>query len=607
MIGDEYRVSGVGRGCSSVKGSFTRGPPKFLKVYHHPSTCTPLHLRLPPSSSTSLLSGTMAAEVQPLQPLKLATGPGALTPDQKYWARFSSYLQIPSHHSNPITSITTPPVLSSASLSSLTAPLDTFAVTSGSLLQIFSSRTRKPIKNITRFDAGNTARSAHIRRDGRVVAAGSDNGLIQVFDTTSRAVLKTWREGGKQSVWVTRWRRDGPLTDLMSCGDDRGVRLWDLTEEKSTRQFWGHNDYVRAGEWMSGVGGSGAAAMIASGSYDQTVRLWDARVGEGRGNVVTFQMAAPVEAVLPMPAGTTLLASADNTVVVLDLIAGKPIQLLKNHQKTVTSLALASHGTRVLTGGLDGHVKIFETTSWKVVAGAKYRSPILSLGVMTEGSAQDDKHLLVGMQSGILSIKTRLSGQQKAQAREKEKEMQALVEGRIEEYDRQKKKLALKRGKGWERRIRGKDYTGEGADIVIDGNARGAIKNFTKWERALRKGQYEKALDMVLECNSRQTQLTLLTALRHRSALRTALKGRDEVTLLPILKWLNKAINDPRCVKLTTDIALIVLDLYAEHMGQSPEVDQLVRILHSKVRKGVDVSLSAWSTLGMIEMLSAGG
>jgi U3 small nucleolar RNA-associated protein 15 len=145
-------------------------------------------------------------------------------------------------------------------------------------------------------------------------------------------------------------------------------------------------------------------------------------------------------------------------------------------------------------------VKIFETSAWNVVAGFKYPSPILSLNVISSGSAREDKHLVIGMQSGLLSVKTRLSGQQKVQAREREKEMQALIEGKIEEYDKSQSK---KRGRGWEKRTRGKDYTGEGADIVIDGNARGKIKTGSQWERALRKGQYEKALDLVLESKVR--------------------------------------------------------------------------------------------------------
>jgi U3 small nucleolar RNA-associated protein 15 len=209
---------------------------------------------------------------------------------------------------------------------------------------------------------------------------------------------------------------------------------------------------------------------------------------------MVFKHAAPVETVLPMPSGTAVLAAADNVISVLDIVAAKPIHMLRNHQKTVTALSLANNGERLLSGALDGHVKVFETTGWNVVGGMKYPSPILSLSVIP--NQKEDRHIAVGMQSGLLSIKTHLSGEQKVQAREREKEMKALMEGKIEEYDRSKKR---KRGKGWEKRIRGKDFTGESADIVIEGNARGKITAGQPWAHALRKGMYSQALDMVLE------------------------------------------------------------------------------------------------------------
>jgi U3 small nucleolar RNA-associated protein 15 len=251
--------------------------------------------------------------------------------------------------------------------------------------------------------------------------------------------------------------------------------------------FQGHQDYVRCGTFMPAQSG-----LLVSGSYDQTVRLWDARTG-GKA-VMVFKHAAPIESVLPMPSGTAVLASADNVISVLDIVAAKPIQMLRNHQKTVTALSLANNGERLISGALDGHVKVFETTGWNVVGGLKYPSPILSLSVIPSG--KEDKHIAVGMQSGLLSIKTHLSGEQKVQSREREKEMQALLDGKIDEYDRSKKR---KRGKGWEKRIRGKDFTGESADIVIEGNARGKIATGAPWAHALRKGMYAQALDMVLE------------------------------------------------------------------------------------------------------------
>lgn len=427
----------------------------------------------------------MAAEVQLLQPVKLPKGPATITSEQKYWNSFSSELRLdPSQHSSPVTHISIPPPPPSNLLS---ASQDLFAVTTGSRVQIFSSKTRKVVKNISRFGVDDIAYSGNIRRDGRILVAGGESGAIQAFDVKSRAILKTWKEH-KQPVWVAQWH-PSELTSLMSCSDDRTVRLWDLPSDKSVTTFHGHQDYVRSGTFMPAP-----SPLMVSGSYDQTVRLWDSRAG-GKA-VMVFKHAAPIETVLPMPSGTAVLAASDNAISVLDIIAAKPRHMLRNHQKTVTALTFANNGERLLSGALDGHVKVFETTGWNVVGGMKYPSPILSLSVIP--SQKEDKHIAVGMQSGLLSIKTHLSGEQKEQAREREKEMKALMDGKIEDYDRGKKR---KRGAGWEKRVRGKDYTGESADIVIEGNARGKITTGKPWAHALRSAQYAKALDLVFESN----------------------------------------------------------------------------------------------------------
>ena len=200
--------------------------------------------------------------------------------------------------------------------------------------------------------------------------------------------------------------------------------------------------------------------------------------------------------------------------------------------------------------------------------------------------------------------------------------MQALVAGTIEEYDRKK---AKKLRQGDKKALRGRDFTGEGADIVIDGNARGNIRNQSKWESALRNGKYALAVDMVLGAtvslaianaacigtNSTQkfynpNMLTLLTALRHRSAMRTAFKGRDETSLQPILRWVIKYIGHPRYIKLTSDVAMLLLDLYSEQTMDSPEIDDLLNQLHRKVRHCSELAQAAYSTQGMLELLVSG-
>lgn len=527
----------------------------------------------------------MSAPVLPLQPVKLAAGPATLTPEQTYWRTFKSQLLVPSPSNNPITHISYPLSPSNA----LSQPSDHFAVTTGTRVQIFSVRNRKLVKTISRFD--DVAHGAEIRRDGRVMVAGDESGAIQVFDISSRAILKTWKEHN-QPVWATKFSPSEP-TILMSASDDRTVKLWDLPSQESTTTFAGHQDYIRSAAFMPGQ----ASSLLVSGSYDQTVKLWDPRTPLNA--VMTFKHSAPVEDILPMLSGTTILAAADNQISVLDLVAARPLQLLKNHQKTVTSLCLASNNTRLVSGGLDGHLKIFETTAWNVVAGSKYPSPILSLCVIGSGTAREDRHLAVGMQNGNLSIKTRLSGQQKVKERERQKEMQALIEGKVEELDRKK---AKKRPKGWEKRFRGQDFTGEGADIVIEGRTKGNYKPKI-WETLLRKGKYAAALDEVLETHDLPSQVTVLTALRHRSATRTALSDRDDVSLQPIFKWVCTHITNPRYVNLCVDIGMLILDLYSANMGESPEIDRLMARLHRGVRMEVERSQQAWQTEGMLGML----
>ena len=542
----------------------------------------------------------MAADVVPLQQLKLPHGPSPFTAEQRYWKSFKNQICHTSTAAWAIAHISFPAAGSvTPATAAATKQNDLFAVTSGPRVEVYSIRKRGPLKTIGRFDAA--ARSGEIRSDSKVLVAGDDSGKMQVFDVAGNAravILKTWHIH-KQPVWVTRWAPHD-LTTLMSASDDTTVKLWDLPANEPLRSFSGHQDYVRSGAFLSGAGAN--SNTLVSGSYDNTVKVWDARAPGGA--VLTFKHAAPVEAVLPLPSGAAVLAAAGNTISVLDLVAAKPLQTITNHQKTVTSLCLASHGQRVVSGGLDGHVKVFETSSWNVVSSTKYPSPVLSLSVITAGAGEDDRHLVVGMQSGVLSIKTRLSGPAAEREKERKAEMAARDAGTLDQFDAKKSKR--KRQADSRKRL---DMVGEGVDVVIANEAK-RNKKETKWQKDLRQQRFGAALDAVLDPQARDHSplavLTLLVALRHRSATRAALENRDEVTVQPILKWIIIHIVDPRYATACVDVGLQLLDLYSEYVGGSAELAKSFLQLGRRVKTEYEKAQMACEIGGMVETLMVG-
>jgi WD40 repeat protein len=95
--------------------------------------------------------------------------------------------------------------------------------------------------------------------------------------------------------------------------------------------------------------------LIASGSADKTVKLWDAATG--REVLVLQGHTAGVTALAFSPDSRRLAtASADQTVRLWDTATGEPLLRLEDHQGAVTCLAFSPDGRRFASGGEDGVV-----------------------------------------------------------------------------------------------------------------------------------------------------------------------------------------------------------------------------------------------------------
>ncbi|KAG8949258.1 hypothetical protein FRC04_008860 [Tulasnella sp. 424] len=462
------------------------------------------------------------------------------SPESQFWKRYKHPVFIKNY--SPVTSIHFAP----------TEP-HRYAVTSAMRVQVLAPRTQKVAKTITRFN--DVARSGHIRHDGKLLVAGDDSGLIQ------------------------------ETTQLLSCSDDTTVKLWDIPSQSAVTTFTEHTDYVRSGV-MSNLNPS----LILTGSYDSTVRLFDARTGAAEMVMGSAEKGqAPVEDVMLFPSDTLALSSSGPILRVWDLVAGgRCLRALSNHQKTITCMAFNGNASRLLTGGLDQMVKVYDVSSYRVVHTMRYSAPILCLAM-----SPDDTHLAAGMSDGTLSVRRRNTSEEEAQAAATRKEVsrtgdfESMLE-RIGEPEYLSQRPVTK-------------PKGDPDEVKL---AKEHKKKLAEYDKLLKEFKYGEALDAVLvPGTSAVTFFSLLQELVYREGLRIALSGRDDVLLEPVLQMLSKYITDTRWGPLACEVAGVLLDVYSSVVGLSTVIDHELAQLRGRVQAELRLQKDVCQLRGALDML----
>ena len=118
------------------------------------------------------------------------------------------------------------------------------------------------------------------------VAAGLDSGEIIVLDGTTG--IQTAILSG-HTDWVTSLTFLSDGISLVSGSYDQSIKLWDMQTGGVVKTFHGHTGHVCS------VSISANSSMIASGSDDRTIRLWDIETG-GCNQVI--EQENPVQSVI---------------------------------------------------------------------------------------------------------------------------------------------------------------------------------------------------------------------------------------------------------------------------------------------------------------------
>ena len=148
---------------------------------------------------------------------------------------------------------------------------------------------------------------------------------------------------------------------LASGSWDKTVKLWDARTGRLLHTLTGHEN------WVTSVALSGDGERLASGSNDKTVKLWDARTGRLLHTLAGHKDR--VSSVALSGEGERLASgSYDDTVKLWDARTGKLIHSFEGHLNWVSSVCLSPDGKTIISGSADGTIKFWSIEHRRLLA-----------------------------------------------------------------------------------------------------------------------------------------------------------------------------------------------------------------------------------------------
>ena len=189
--------------------------------------------------------------------------------------------------------------------------------------------------------------------DGRFLAAATDL-RIWLWDPSSGRLLRTLA-GQRQSVSSLAFSPNGTL--LASGSYDGTVRLWQPQSGEPLRLLEGHESLVAS------LAFSPDGTLLASGSWDNTVRLWQFDSGRRRHRVLKAH-AGSVNCVAFSPDGKILASGSDDQSICLwTPSSGRRPRILEAHQDTISSVAFSPDGETLASASHDRTIRFWEPST----------------------------------------------------------------------------------------------------------------------------------------------------------------------------------------------------------------------------------------------------
>lgn len=196
--------------------------------------------------------------------------------------------------------------------------------------------------------------------DHRHIVSGSRDKTIKLWNTLGSCKYTMGQDDGADSTeghtdWVSCVNFNPMSPQIISCGWDKKVKVWDLTNCKLRTNYIGHTGNVNC------VTVSPDGSLCASGGKDAQAMLWDLTEDK---HSFTFDAGAPINALCFSPSRYWLCAAAGNRVVIWDLGSKQKQCELKSDENDklcadVISLCWSYNGSVLYAGYTDNKIRVW--------------------------------------------------------------------------------------------------------------------------------------------------------------------------------------------------------------------------------------------------------
>jgi WD40 repeat protein len=208
----------------------------------------------------------------------------------------------------------------------------------------------------------NAVSSIDVSGDGRLIASGSIDQTVRVWDAQTGKAIQTLR-GHKGEVYAVCFSPDNQL--LASSGYDQRVIIWSVKSGKQLRA-------LELKSWSVAIDFSPDNRRLAVANQEGNTVIYDAQTGS---QLQTLETGSYVDAVAFSHDGR-YLATANGDIMFWDLKTGLKAKTLKGHRSSVINISFSPDGGFLASASRDKTARVWNVETGETIKVFETQTPI---------------------------------------------------------------------------------------------------------------------------------------------------------------------------------------------------------------------------------------